>query len=242
MGASADEAALEAAIREDIQDAKINRRDGLSFLYYASDVPIRALPPQIGRLDWMTWLDLEGTQITDLSPIAPLTRLEKLDLRGLPVTDLSPLAGMTRMGALMLEGTGITDISVAARFPDLQELRLDGTQVTDFAPLADCRALRCLSVRRTAFSDLGLLADLPELETLDLTGTQVDDITPLLRFPRFMDPDSAASILLDDTPVVTRNKVLARINADSGDPLVRARDLIDHLTGGGLMSGRIGHA
>ena len=40
----------------------------------------------------LRYLDLEGNQITDVSPLAGLTGLERLYLIDNPITDFSPLA------------------------------------------------------------------------------------------------------------------------------------------------------
>ena len=242
MGQSEDEKVLEAELREMILSVKMHRRDGMSFLYFANSVSLRQLPQEIGRLDWMTWLDLEGTQVADLTPLAPLTRLEKLDLRGTPVKDLSPLKGMTGLRHLFLEGSGVADLSPLVGMGRLRELWLNHTGVTDLSPLKDCIGLRQLSLRGTEVSDLSPLAGLPDLAVLDITGTQVGDLTPLLRLPAFCEGEGEVGISFENTPAASRNKALARIATDEEDPGLRAEDLVDHLTGGTRLAGWRGDA
>lgn len=237
-------AAQEAEVREEIQKAKLRRAAGLSFLYLTNRTPLQALPTQIGLLDWMVWLDLEGSQVSDLTPIATLTRLEKLDLRCTDVVDLQPLAGMTALQSLFLEGTPVADLTPLAGLPRLRDLWLNGTQVTDLSPLAGCTGLRQLSLRGTGVHDLAPLAGLPELADLDITGTQVEDLTPLLRLPAFCEGvgEGMVAISFADTPAVARSKALARIATDEDDPARRAEDLLDHLTGGARGAGWRGDA
>lgn len=242
MGQSENEAALEAEIRDMILSVKMNRRDGMSFLYIENAASLRQLPDRIGRLDWMTWLDLEGTQVSDLTPLKPLTRLEKLDLRGTPVRDLSPLRGLTALRHLFLEGSGVTDLSPLAGMGRLRELWLNHTRVTDLSPLKDCIGLRQLSLRGTEVSDLLPLAGLPNLAVLDITGTQVGDLSPLLRLPAFCEGEGEVGISFENTPAAARSKALTRIATDEEDPGLRAADLVDHLTGGARQAGWRGDA
>ncbi len=227
-----DEAALDAEVREMIQSAKMDRRDGLSFLYLTHRVPLRRLPDQIGRMDWFTWMDLEGTQIADLAPLSSMTRMEKLDLRMTRVSDLSPLAAMPKLRNLFLEGAPTSDLTPLSGLTRLRDLWLNGTEVTDLSPLANCVGLRSLSLRGTKVSDLSPLAGLPELAVLDITDTQVSDLSPLLRLPTFCDADYEVGISFEDTPAAASSKALSRIASEEEDPGRRAEFLVDHLMGG----------
>jgi len=53
-------------------------------------------------LEKVTRLDLEGTYITDLTPLSKLTGLKHLWLENTPISDLMPLVGLTK-----LEGIGL---------------------------------------------------------------------------------------------------------------------------------------
>ncbi|MBW4981291.1 hypothetical protein KZZ07_01950 [Mameliella sp. CS4] len=236
-----DEERLAGELSEVLRHVKMNRCDGLSLLTLSNPWFLTDLPDGLARLDWITWLDLEGTRITDLAPLASLTRMEKLDLRGTPVTDLSALSGMTHLRNLFLEGTEVADLAPLAACGRLREVWLDGTHVTDLAPLARCRGLRQLSIRRTGVTDLSPLKGLPELAVLDLTGSQVQDLRPVLGLPALCEGEGAVGISFEDTPVALRDRALARI-AETEDPEVRASDLVDHLTGGARLSGWRGDA
>lgn len=225
-----------------IQTAKMTRADGLSFLHLSDPSAIRALPPQIGRLDWMAWLDLEGTGIADLSPIASLTRLQRLDLRMTGVADLSPLSGMTRLTHLFVEGAPVRDLTPLSGLCRLQELWLSGTAVTDLAPLSTCTGLRTLVLSRTRVSDLTPLAGLPDLASLDISDTGVDDLTPILNLPGFFSEDCVSAISFANTPAIARDPALQWIACEEDDPQRRAELLVAQLTGGTLDRGWKGNA
>ena len=58
---------------------------------------LEALPPQIAQAQSVTRLNLRGTQVSDLSPIAGMTGMTSLSLDGTQVTDLRPLLGMQKL-------------------------------------------------------------------------------------------------------------------------------------------------
>src|SRR5690606_26777310 len=61
-------------------------------------------------------------------------KIVAMDLRGTPVKDLSPLAGLP-LRQLFLEETRVADLAPLADMP-LEQLYLSNTQVTDLSPLA----------------------------------------------------------------------------------------------------------
>ena len=126
-------------------------------------------------------LDLTGSQVSDLEPLAKLTMLTSLDLMGTQVSDIRPLAKLTALTWLNLLETQISDIGPLASLAALESILLNGTQVSNIGPLAKLTALERLNLAFTQVSDIGPLATLTALEWLDLTGTQVSDIGPLAK-------------------------------------------------------------
>lgn len=235
-------AAAEQELRELLQVVKRGRKPNLTLLYMELANWIDHLPPEVAGMDWLVTLDLEGTRVSDLGPIAPLVRLENLDLRGTPVSDLSPVAEMRDLRHLAIESTEVTDLSPLSGLTRLRELWLDGTPVEDLTPLQGCTALRHLNLRGTRVRDLTPLAKLPRLDFLDITQSRVEDLTPVLQFPCFLSDEGEAGISFDRTPAVAHDKALQRICAEVDDPERRAQDLVDHLTGGTRLTDWRGNA
>ena len=52
-------------------------------------------------------LDLSGTQVSDITPLANLHSLESLDLGGTQVSDITPLANLTSLKSLDLKDTHV---------------------------------------------------------------------------------------------------------------------------------------
>jgi Leucine-rich repeat (LRR) protein len=91
-----------------------------------------------------TVLHLTGREITDISPLAGLTNLEKLWLGGNQISDISPLAGLTKLGLLELSYNWISDVSPLAGLTKLRELIIDDNEITDVSPLAGLTGLKYL--------------------------------------------------------------------------------------------------
>ena len=58
-------------------------------------------------------LHLRSNQLSDLSPLAGLTKLKLLDISESGVTDLSPLAGLTHLESLNISNNPLSDLSPA---------------------------------------------------------------------------------------------------------------------------------
>jgi Leucine-rich repeat (LRR) protein len=81
-----------------------------------------AIPPAIPDF-FSASLNLMTTQVSDVSPLAGLSRLKSLDLEDTQVSDASPLAGLSGLQRLDLTGTKVEDVSVLA---DIRGLMIRG--------------------------------------------------------------------------------------------------------------------
>lgn len=127
---------------------------------------------------------LGRTVFSDASFVAGLADLRMLSLETNAITDLTPLAGLTKLRGLALSGNkGVTDISVVRNMPDLRSLQLDKTNVSDLSPLRGMAKLEILWLDRAPVSDISALAETPALWGLKLVRTQVSDLSPLRNLP-----------------------------------------------------------
>lgn len=102
--------------------------------------------------------------------------MRHLDLSGTKVRDLSPLAGSAVRG-LELDGTPFTNLLQLAALP-LEKLDLSGTDIRDISPLGEL-PLQVLYLNDTDVSDLGPLRFMLLGDRLELANTQVRDISVL---------------------------------------------------------------
>ncbi len=164
-----------------------------------------ALMTQVGRLDYLTFLGLNGNPaITDagLAHLRGLVRLRDLDLdsAGVRGPGLAHLTGMTRLESLDLSRCTVADADLAhlARLKSLKALDLDGRGITDagLAHLAGLTRLERLRIWEGPVTAGGLahLRGLVRLRSLALNGTKVESLEPI----RHLD---LASLDLFSTPI-----------------------------------------
>jgi Leucine-rich repeat (LRR) protein len=127
----------------------------------------------------LVWLDLEHNFITDISPLAGLTKLQRLDLDyNWNLSDISPLAGMVDMVELDINDTSVTDLSPLVNMSKLEKLDLKRNPVTDLSPISGLTSLKKINLSNTHVVNLSPLAGLTGLEWLELQRDPLDGVTP----------------------------------------------------------------
>jgi hypothetical protein len=116
-------------------------------------------------------------KITDISPVASLTKLRTLDLSiNRELQDVSPLRDLKQLSELSLSYTAVKDLAPLADLTALQFLRLAEVPATDLAPLRGLSSLESIGLQSTNVSDLSPLVGLRNLRRLDLT--QANQLPP----------------------------------------------------------------
>ncbi len=136
------------------------------------------LTPLAG-LEKLTLLSLENTEVSDLSPLAGLTGLTLLSLDNTDVMNVMPLSKLNKLSILYLGETGVTDLRPLAGLFELTELNFTSTRVSNIKPLIGLKKLMYLTLKDTDVSDVTPLAGLKQLTGLSLDNTSVSDVTPL---------------------------------------------------------------
>jgi Leucine-rich repeat (LRR) protein len=116
-----------------------------------TELDARSLPIQsiagIERLPNLTFLRLDGTEVTDLSPMSSLSQLDYFNINTTTgITDISPLANNTELGTLIARNVpfGNDGMSTIANFTKLHRLNMRNTGVTDLSVLAGLMAAGAL--------------------------------------------------------------------------------------------------
>ena len=90
----------------------------------------------LANLNGLERLDLRSSEVVRLDPLRGLTALRELNLRGCTgLSDLQPLAALTRLEHLRLGYTRVRDLRPLAKLERLTTLDLAGTPVVDLSPL-----------------------------------------------------------------------------------------------------------
>lgn len=182
-----------------------------------ADNEISDLTP-ISGLTKLEFLNFGGqyNNVSDLSPIANLTNLKGLNLGGNQISDLSLIANLTNLKGLGVGGNPISDLSPIAN------LQLEGIAFDDYAPLtdisvlADMESLIVVHMWGPRFRNMSPLVNLPNIEVLDLCGNEISEIPSLKNLPKlkelyvFQNDVSDVSILQDLTN-------LERLNLEGND-------------------------
>ena len=228
---------LRAAIAEELGksvNAPITAEDmeGLTFLSKIEGQGIRDLT----GLQFATNLSsirIDGSKVSDLSPIAGLTQLKRIDidftdppsiihdakqlsrlvnltflaLHG--VEDLTPLAGLPKLEQLFVSHPNIRDLSPLAGLINLELIHLElihmsGALISDLSPLAGLTKLEHVYLPGGDISNLTPLAGLTELEELHLHHNSISDISPIAGLTNLKRLDlSRIDILSDISPLAT---------------------------------------
>ncbi|MCA9524036.1 MAG: hypothetical protein KC609_23880 [Myxococcales bacterium] len=118
-------------------------------------------------------LDLSGSQVSDISELACLRKLERLSLAKTPILEIDGVAELGCLRKLDLSYTSIDDVRALRALPVLEELDLSFSNVRDLSPLSALPRLTRLILRGSPVQDLAPVAELRSLRYLDIKGCPI---------------------------------------------------------------------
>jgi internalin A len=133
----------------------------------------------LGNFRELTRLSLGNNKITDLTPLSSLKNLTWLDLQFNQITDLTPLRALTNLTILWLNRNQITDLTPLRAVTKLTKLALYNNQITDITPLRALTNLEELYLAYNQITDLTPLRAMTKLIEIALYDNQITDLTPL---------------------------------------------------------------
>ena len=167
----------------------------LSFPYHISDIT------PLAKLTKLQELYIYDSSISDLSPLAGLTQLTHLTfLRGY-VEDLTPLAGLTKLTELNLGRNMVRDITPLENLTELTRLDIHDNPLSDISPLANLRNLNSLYLNNNRIINLTPLASLTQLQGLTIHYNRVSDLTPLADLSQLSFLSIHDNLISDLTPL-----------------------------------------
>ena len=118
---------------------------------------------------------------SDLAQLSSLTaNLKRLYINGSVITDISPLANMTGLQYLTLDSSSISNISPLSSLSQLVSLSVERNQITNISPLAGLTSLTTLRIGNNQITNISPLAGLTNLTSLNMGNNQIADISPLV--------------------------------------------------------------
>ncbi len=155
-------------------------------------------------------LILERTAVQDLSPLKGLAHLRRINLDGSPVSDLGPLAEVSNLQYLNLARTSVSDLAPLRGLKYLQSLYLTETRIRDISALGDL-VLVHLDLSFTDVNDISALAEQQYLLSVDLSFTEVNDIVALAE-QKYLGSLSLCGTRIDNLDALKELKSLTRLN------------------------------
>ena len=123
----------------------------------------------------LTSLNIDGFQVSDLTPLAGLTNLTSLNIGSSRASDLTPLAGLTNLTSLNIPRSQASDLTPLAGLTNLTSLGIDSSQASNLTPLAGLTNLTTLGLfGRWKISDLNMFTKLSALKLLLLDDSLRD--------------------------------------------------------------------
>ena len=133
----------------------------------------------LSEMSDITWLDISGTSVEDLSPVRNLNKLKVLRANSTLIEDLSALKYNITLEELEVANTTINDLSVLPSLRNLQKLNINNTQVSRISNLKSCPNLTSVNLGGTRIANIGILQELEQLKNVDISNTAVRDLGPL---------------------------------------------------------------
>ncbi|HWK90209.1 MAG TPA: hypothetical protein VNP72_09445 [Longimicrobium sp.] len=159
----------------DLPDGMLPRgAEGLSLAW--SDLDSLA---GVDRFPFLRELEIDGTAVSGLSPLAAVPGLEALSARSVQLDSLRPLAALPGLRRLALNRMPDDGLAALAGLPALEELDLTLMPLDSAPPLPACAHLRRLVLDRTGLDSAASLPHLPALASLSLRRTPVRDVSLL---------------------------------------------------------------
>lgn len=182
------------------------------------------------RVDWM---NLSKNDFTDLTPIGAFERVKVLLCRKTKVNSLKPLAGWKHIEHFDAESSALSSLEGIEGWDRLRKLSVENNQITDLAPLAGKKELRRLYVENNRIESLEPLRGLPRLHTIWLFNNRVRDLSPLAECPEletivcFANEGLTGLMALKDLPHLRHVQTYCAVSDEEIEAFRKARPDVD---------------
>ncbi|MEO1971420.1 MAG: DUF1588 domain-containing protein, partial [Pirellulaceae bacterium] len=126
--------------------------------------------------DRVTFLNLQGKGLVDISPLRKLTKLKNLRLDYNDLTDISSLANAVEIDKLELTGNRLKSLAPVAQMKNLRRLTFARNEIADLSPIAGLTALEFISCYVNPITDVSALHGLTRLKKVKLQGNPVPEM------------------------------------------------------------------
>jgi internalin A len=127
------------------------------------------------KLQQLTTLDLNWSQISNIEPLAAFTNLKDLNLERNDISDIKPLANLTNLTELNLRINNVSNIKPLHKLKFLSKLSLGFNQISNVTPLAKLTNLTYLDISNNQIINIKSLSSLTKLTELRLGGNGIEE-------------------------------------------------------------------
>ena len=184
----------------------------------------------------MERLEIQGNQISDLSPINGLTKLQHLDISGNEISDLSPLAGLKNLEHVKVSHNNISDLSPLARLSNLYSFGSWGNPLSDLSSLVGLEVIDICGGE----PDISTLEGAKNLKELYLLGGGISDVSPVVKLTELTRLRVAGNPLSDISPLAELTGLkwleLSENKISDISPLTKLKNLTWLHVGGNMIS------
>lgn len=153
----------------------------------------------IAALPKLRSLTMVQCSLSGISPLSGATGLTYLNLGGNTIRDLTALEQLTKLSQLYLTHNAVTDLTSLSKLENLEVLDLSYNSIATPAPLSGCIKLKELDLSNNALTDLNGLSGLTSLETLSVAFTGLTDVGVLALNTSLTDLDISNNSITDIT-------------------------------------------
>lgn len=144
--------------------------------------------------------------ISDISPLNKLQRLELIDLKHNPIKDVSSLKSQQLLHSLCIYDTHVSDVSELSECPRLMNLDIGKTNVDTFNDLKGLDNLQSLGMQDSSIRSLEGIEGHPNLTNLYMPKTHIKDLSPLLSLKNLME------VVLDESLRIEAEKTFEQVH------------------------------
>lgn len=128
----------------------------------------------------LSYLILGLQEISDISPLNTLTKLEKLSLtQNWLIEDISPLRNLSDLKELDFQSNNVSDISALSSLNKLEYLNIMENPINDLSPLSNLTNLYELWIDYANDGDMSFVYQMDSLYLLWITVCSITDLSPL---------------------------------------------------------------
>lgn len=210
-------------IRSNKGEEKIESIEGLQYCINLKDIYLyKQNISDISPLEKLTKLEsltIFGSSIEKIDALKNLKELKVLNLTYNEVVDITPIKNLNKLERVSFYDNDIEEIDVLKNLKELKVLNLSKNEIVDLTPIENLNKLERLDLYRNSIKKIDALRNLKSLKELDISSNRIKEISSLIYLAQLENLDMSFNEKVDITPVgsLTQLKILDISNSNISD-------------------------